>query len=100
MINLLPPGEKNRIQKEYKLRVVVVHLIFSVIAFLIGLVLLTPSYFVTNVVLSDAKNEVLLLENSSESTEREEINSEYSLLTYYKIRFPYFCKPKSYYFVE
>lgn len=80
MINLLPPAEKQRMKKEYKLRVFTVYFFFIGTALLIALVLLLPSYFLANVIEGDAKREVAILENSSESTEREEINAELLLI--------------------
>ena len=85
MINLLPPEEKNRIQKEYKRRVLAVYLFFAGGALTIGLILLLPSYLLANVVERDAKAEVAALQNSSESSEREEINSKL-LLTKERLR--------------
>ena len=76
MINLLPPEEKNRKVKEYKLRLIVVNALLLSVAFLIGSILLLPSYFFADTIQKSAENEVIALKGSSESTERVEINNQ------------------------
>ena len=79
MINLLPVEEKKAIEKEYKLRVVSIYIMFVIAAIVIGLVMLLPAYFLVNVVEGDLEKEVSILEASSESTKMDEINSELRL---------------------
>jgi len=76
MINLLPPIEKQRIRKEHTLRILIVYIIFVSTAIAIGLVLLLPSYFFVSVIKKGAESEILIIKNSSESTEREEIDNQ------------------------
>ena len=85
MINLLPPEERGRIKKEYRLRVIAVYTFFIGSAIFVGFILLLPAYFLTNVVVHDAEREATVLENSSESTKREEINAKL-LLTKERLR--------------
>jgi len=79
MINLLPPIEKQRIRREFTLRVVIVYLFFVSVAVVIGVILLLPSYFFADIIKKNAESEILILKNSSENTKREEINNQLSI---------------------
>ena len=76
MINLLPPIEKERIKREYRRRIFVIYALLISGAFVIGLILLLPSYFIVDILEESAETEFLILKNSEESTEREKINDE------------------------
>lgn len=76
MINLLPPAEKHRIQKEYKLRFFTVNAFLISAAFIIGIILLLPSYFFADIIQKNAESEILTLKNSYENTKSEEINNK------------------------
>ena len=47
MANLLPQKERKRFEVEYKLRVLVISLVFLMMTLVFGIVLLLPSYFVS-----------------------------------------------------
>ncbi len=75
MVNLLPKLERKKIDREYKMRIAIIYLFFVSTAIFIGLILLLPSYFIADINEKYAKKEIIDLENSTENTEREEINS-------------------------
>lgn len=76
MINLLPLEQKREIEKAHRFRLATVYVFFLALTLLIGVVSLLPAYFITDIKEKAALEEVSILENSTESTEREQINAE------------------------
>jgi len=83
MINLLPPGQKQIVEKEYKFRLGSAYILLMSIVVVIGVVLLLPSYFFVDTRESVAESELSTLQSSSESTEREAIREELLLTKKY-----------------
>lgn len=79
MINLLPPTEKYTLIKEFDRRLLSVYIIVLGTVFLISLVILLPSFFLTNVIEVIALEERSILIHSTESNVREEINERLRL---------------------
>ena len=66
MFNLLPLEEKNAIRKEYRYRLMVVALVGLFVTFLVGSVLLVPSYGLSKIKeVSVVKNNALLKEGAT-----------------------------------
>lgn len=76
MINLLPPEEKKHQHHELTFRLTIVSLTLFSGAFMIGVILLTPAYFIANINEEAVLKELSLLQGSEESTERERISAE------------------------
>ncbi len=76
MINLLPPEHRTSVEREYKFRLASAYILLISIAIFIGVVLLLPSYFFASTQERVAEQELAILESSSESVEREAINTQ------------------------
>lgn len=83
MINLLPPGQKQKAEKEYNFRLGSAYILLMSIVVVIGAVLLLPSYFFVDIKEGYAQNELDALQSSSENTKREEIRAELLLTKEY-----------------
>ena len=76
MINLLPPEDKKTVEREYLFRLVSAYIFLVSTAVFIGAVLLLPSYFFASTQEKAAEAELIQLESSSESIEREAISEQ------------------------
>lgn len=76
MINLLPPVEKEKLSKEYRYRKIVVYAILFSVIFVIGIILMLPSYFLADARERVAEEERAILINSDENTERAEAQAK------------------------
>jgi len=47
MANLLPQKERGRLELEYRLRLLIVSLLFLMVTFTVGVIFLLPSYFIS-----------------------------------------------------
>lgn len=64
MVNLLPQEDKNHVRRQYLLRVAVIGLVLLSIATAIGIILLSPSYLLSEVREKSALQQTKLLEQS------------------------------------
>lgn len=76
MINLLPPGQRNAVEREYKFRLGSAYILLLSIAVFVGVVLLLPSYFFIDVQEDLVLQELGELHSSSENAEQEAIKEE------------------------
>lgn len=76
MFNLLPEKEKREIRRQYRIRKLIVILIFVSIVMIANLILIIPSYILTVYKVNEIQQEIGFVHGQLERTDKHQLNNE------------------------